>query len=55
VGIPHLDNLGKGDEYVIVKVVTPTDLSHEEKELLREFDKLRQEGGDDGREQDREG
>ena len=36
-GIPHLNNHGRGDEYVLVKVVTPTDLSKEEKDLLRKF------------------
>jgi molecular chaperone DnaJ len=49
-GIQHLDGPGKGDEYVIVKVVTPTKLNHKEKELLRQFEKLRQESevGEDG-------
>jgi len=47
-GIPHLDAYGRGDEYVMVKVVTPTNLSKEEKELLREFARLRQESGGDG-------
>ena len=41
-GIPHLDRRGKGDEYVIVKVTTPTKLGKKEKELLKEFEKLRQ-------------
>ncbi|TET87184.1 MAG: molecular chaperone DnaJ [Dehalococcoidia bacterium] len=40
-GIPHLNDYGRGDEYVVVKVVTPTDLSEEEKELLRKFEQLR--------------
>jgi molecular chaperone DnaJ len=40
-GIPHPNGYGRGDEYVIIKVVTPTDLSEEEKELLRQFEKLR--------------
>jgi molecular chaperone DnaJ len=40
-GIPRLDRHGKGDEYVVVKVVTPTKLSHKEKELIREFENLR--------------
>jgi len=46
-GIPHLGGCGRGDEYVIAKVVTPTNLSPREKELLRELEKLRQkaEGG----------
>jgi len=40
-GVTHLNNYGRGDEYVVIKVVTPTDLSKEEKELLRKFEKLR--------------
>ncbi|MFQ6122696.1 MAG: DnaJ C-terminal domain-containing protein, partial [Dehalococcoidales bacterium] len=40
-GIPHIDSYGKGDEYVVVKVLTPTNLSGKEKELLREFERLR--------------
>ena len=39
-GIPHLDGYGKGDQYVIVEVVTPQNLTEREKELLREFDGL---------------
>jgi len=40
-GIAHLNGVGRGDEYVIVKVVTPVDLSVKERELLRQFEKLR--------------
>jgi molecular chaperone DnaJ len=40
-GIPHLSNHGRGDEYVVLKVVTPTGLSKEEKELLKKFQDLR--------------
>ena len=40
-GIPHLNNHGRGDEYVVIKVVTPTSLSKQEKELLKEFQQLR--------------
>lgn len=40
-GIPHMDTYGKGDEYVVVKVVTPTNLSRKEKELLTQFQELR--------------
>jgi len=36
-GIKHLDGHGQGDEYVMVKVVTPKNLDNKEKELLREF------------------
>lgn len=39
-GIPHLDNHGSGDLYVMVKVATPKNLTEREKELLREFDQL---------------
>jgi len=46
-GVPHLNGHGRGDEYVVVKVVTPTNLSHREKELLRELQKLRQKSGRD--------
>ena len=41
-GIPHLNDDGRGDVYVIEKVVTPTNLSSREKDLLRQFDKLRE-------------
>jgi len=54
-GIPHVDRYGKGDEYVVVKVVTPTNLSRKEKELLREFERLRQQSGDESREEGRKG
>ena len=40
-GLPHLQDYGRGDEYIVVKVATPTDLSEEEKELLGKFEKLR--------------
>ena len=40
-GIPHLDGYGRGDEYVVIKITTPTNLTKEEKELLRQFEKLR--------------
>jgi len=52
-GMPRLRGYGRGDEYVIVKVLTPTNLSRKEKELLREFQRLRQQSGGDSREQDR--
>lgn len=42
-GIPHLKSPGRGDQYVMVKLVTPRNLSAREKELLREFDSLRKE------------
>jgi len=40
-GIPQLDGAGKGDEYVVVKVVVPTNLSRKQKDLLKEFERLR--------------
>jgi len=51
-GIPHVGSYGKGDEYVVVKVSTPTNLSHREKELLREFEKLRHKSEHERHEQD---
>jgi molecular chaperone DnaJ len=42
-GISHLNDHGSGDEYVIIKVATPHNLTKREKELLREFEKMREE------------
>ena len=42
-GMPRLGKRGQGDQYVVLRVVTPTKLSREEKELLRRFQSLRQE------------
>lgn len=39
-GIPRLRGYGRGDQHVVVKVVTPTKLTERQKELLREFDGL---------------
>lgn len=39
-GIPDLSGYGRGDQLVRVKVVTPTNLSEEQKRLLREFARL---------------
>jgi len=36
-GLPHLGREGRGDQYVVVRVVTPTGLKDRQKELLREF------------------
>lgn len=44
-GMPRLGKRGRGDQYVVVRVVTPTNLSQEEKELLRRFENLRQKSG----------
>jgi molecular chaperone DnaJ len=51
-GIGHLDGSGWGDEYIIVRVVTPTDLTGQEKDLLRKLEKLNQKTGDKKHEQD---
>ena len=46
-GIPHLDGYGTGDEYVVVNVVTPTDLRPGERRLLEELrDIWAKSGGD---------
>jgi molecular chaperone DnaJ len=42
-GIPHLKGPGRGDQYVLIKPVTPENLSAREKELLCEFENLRKE------------
>jgi molecular chaperone DnaJ len=49
--MPRLGKRGRGDEYVVVRVVTPTNLSREEKELLRQFQELRRksDGGKHGK------
>ncbi|MCF8010468.1 MAG: molecular chaperone DnaJ [Clostridiales bacterium] len=36
-GIPDVNGHGKGDQHVRINVVTPTKLSEEQKEILREF------------------
>jgi molecular chaperone DnaJ len=40
-GIPHLEGYGRGDQYVIIKLATPTTSVEEKKELLRQFDELK--------------
>ncbi|RLA93725.1 MAG: molecular chaperone DnaJ, partial [Deltaproteobacteria bacterium] len=37
LGIPHLNELGRGDQYVQVIIKTPTKLTKRQEELLREF------------------
>lgn len=39
-GVPRLGGYGEGDLRVKVKVVTPTNLNEEQKQLLREFNRL---------------
>jgi molecular chaperone DnaJ len=48
-GIPNLGRRGRGDLFVTVHVVTPGDLSREERALLERFADLRREKGDDAR------
>lgn len=36
-GIPYLNSSGRGDQYVTVTIVTPKNLTHEQKELLRSY------------------
>ncbi len=54
-GIPRLGGRGRGDAYVVMRVVTPTGLSHKEKELIREFEELRRNSGSDKHGKDRKG
>ena len=42
-GVPHLDCYGRGDQYVMVRVMTPQNLTEREKELLKELNRLEQE------------
>lgn len=46
-GMPRLTGDGSGDEYVTVKVITPRNLTLQEKTLLREFGRLREEAKDE--------
>jgi len=39
-GMPHLRGWGAGDQIVILKVVTPTNLTKKQRELLEELQKL---------------
>ncbi len=39
-GVPHLRRSGQGDQHVRVVVVTPTNLTDHQKELLREFSQM---------------
>jgi molecular chaperone DnaJ len=44
-GIPHLRGMGRGDQYVVVKVKTPVELSARERELYEELARLSNEHG----------
>ncbi|MEM3185853.1 MAG: molecular chaperone DnaJ [Conexivisphaerales archaeon] len=39
-GLPKLNGWGKGDLYVKIKIKVPSSLTNEQKELLKQFDKL---------------
>ena len=40
-GVPNINRRGRGDLYVTVHVITPTDLSREERKLLEQLAELR--------------
>jgi molecular chaperone DnaJ len=42
-GMPRLGSRHRGDLYVVARVAIPTNLSKQQKELLREFDRLEKE------------
>ena len=46
-GFPKLKGYGRGDQHVKVKVTTPTHLSEVQKEMLRQFDRVSADGGED--------
>ena len=54
-GMPRLGKRGRGDQYVVLRVVTPTNLGREEKELLRQFLNLRQKSDGSRHGKDRKG
>lgn len=39
-GVPHLRDSARGDEHVIIKVLTPQNLNQRQKELLKEFGEI---------------
>jgi len=39
-GIPYLRGNGRGDEHVVIKVLTPQNLNQRQKELLKEFGEI---------------
>ena len=43
MGVPFLRGFGRGDQYVRVAIQTPTKLTEEEEDLLRQFAELREE------------
>ncbi len=46
MGVPVVHSTSRGDQHVIVKVVTPTNLSPEEKRLFEELERLEKERND---------
>jgi molecular chaperone DnaJ len=36
-GVPHLSGHGRGDQHVVIRVETPTKLTHRQRDLLEEF------------------
>jgi molecular chaperone DnaJ len=46
MGVPVVHSTARGDQHVIVKVVTPTNLSPEEKRLFEELERLEKERND---------
>jgi molecular chaperone DnaJ len=44
-GIPHLRGMGRGDQYVVIKVKTPVELSARERELYEELAHLAKDHG----------
>jgi molecular chaperone DnaJ len=43
-GVPHLQRRGRGDLFVTLHIITPQDLSKEERSLLERLAELRGEG-----------
>jgi molecular chaperone DnaJ len=43
MGVPFLRGFGRGDQYVRAVIQTPTKLTEEEEDLLRQFAELRKE------------
>jgi molecular chaperone DnaJ len=46
LGVPVVHSSARGDEHVVVKVVTPTNLTLEQKRLLEEFARIEKEQSD---------
>ena len=44
-GVPAVNGRGRGDQYVIIRVVVPTNLTGEQKEALRAYAETMGEGG----------